>query len=70
MTAVSKGDAQSIVVGRGRIGLVFDAGLIETVATNGARIGANIPTPHGDGVPFFDFKAGAGGFGGLCIGSE
>ena len=58
MAAVAEGNRQTVVVGRGRVGLVLDGGLVEGVAADGAGIGANVPGPHGDRVPLLDLKAG------------
>ena len=58
VAAIAEGNGQTIVVGRGRVGLVLDGGLVEGVAADGAGIGANVPGPHGDRVPLLDLKAG------------
>jgi hypothetical protein len=39
------------------VGLVLDAGLVEVVAADGARVCADGPAPHRDRVPLFDLKA-------------
>jgi len=45
-----------------RVRLVLDRRLVEVVAADGARVGADRPRPHRDGVPLFDLKAlGASG---------
>lgn len=58
MAAISEGDREAVVVGRGRVGLVLDRGLVERVAADGAGVGANIPGPHGHRVPLLDLEAG------------
>jgi len=60
VTTISKGNAEAVVVGRRRIGLIFNTRFIERIAANGARIGTNIPTPQGDRIPFFHFKTRSG----------
>jgi len=56
--AIPKCNTQSIIIRGRRIRLIFDAGFVEGITTYGAGVGANVPGPHGDGVPFFDFEAG------------
>jgi hypothetical protein len=50
-------DAESVVVRRTRIGLIFDGGLVYGIATYGAMLRARIPRPHCHGVPFLDFES-------------
>ena len=47
-----------------RVGLVLDGRLVQVVAADGARVGADGPGPHGDRVPLFHLEAGARGGGG------
>ena len=70
VAAISKGNAESIVVGGRWIGLVLNGRFVETVAANGTRIGANIPTPHGHGTPFLDFETRRSAFGGFFLGLQ
>ena len=58
VAAIAEGNGQTIVVGRGRVGLILDGGLVEGVAADGAGVGTNVPGPHGDRVPLLDLKAG------------
>lgn len=37
--------------------LVFDGGLVQIISTNGTGVGADIPGPHGDSVPFLNLEA-------------
>lgn len=37
--------------------LVLDGGLVEVVAADGARVGADVPGPHRYGVPLLDLEA-------------
>ena len=58
-----------------RVRLVLDRRLVEVVAADGARVGADGPGPHSDGVPLLDLEAlgagrqrrGGGGGGGLGL---
>lgn len=69
MATIPKSDTQPIIIRQTRIRLIFNGGLVERIAANGAGISANVPGPHGDGVPFFDFeeRAWGRGFGGLFL---
>ena len=69
MATIPKSDTQPIIIRQTRIHLIFNGGLVERITANGAGISANVPGPHGDGAPFFDFKErGRGrGFGGLFL---
>jgi hypothetical protein len=62
VTTVSKGNRKTIVIRRRGIGLVFNRRFVEGISANGARIGADIPRPHGHGIPLFYFKARCVGF--------
>lgn len=67
VAAVSKGYRQTVVVGRRRIGLVLDRGLVQRVSADRACVGTNVPRPHGHRVPFLDLEprvCSRGGFGG------
>ena len=61
MPTIPKRNAQPIVIRGTRIRLIFDGRFVERITTDGAGVGANVPGPHGDGVPFFDFEARRGG---------
>ena len=37
--------------------LVLDARLVETVAADGARVGADVPRPHRHGIPLLDLES-------------
>lgn len=37
--------------------LVLDGGLVEVVAADGARVGADVPGPHRHGIPLLDLEA-------------
>ena len=43
VAAVPKGNRQPVLIGRRRVGLVLNAWLVERVAANRARVGANVP---------------------------
>lgn len=60
MGAAAEGDGEAVGVVGGGGGLVFNGGLIEGVAADGAGVGANVPGPHGYGVPFADLGWGVG----------
>ena len=60
VAAIAEGNGQTIVIGRGWVGLILDGGLVEGVAADGAGVGANVPGPHGDRVPLLDLEAGRG----------
>lgn len=46
MSAISKCNAKSIVIGRAGIGLIFNGGFVDGIATDGTMLGAGIPAPH------------------------
>ena len=48
VTAVPKGNTQSIIIGMAGIGLIFDGWFIEGITADGTGVGADIPGPHGD----------------------
>ena len=60
VAAIAEGNGQTIVIGRGWVGLILDGGLVEGVAADGAGVGTNVPGPHGDRVPLLDLEAGRG----------
>lgn len=43
MTTISKRDGKSVIIGRRRICLIFNARFVERISTNGAGISTNIP---------------------------
>jgi len=51
MPAVPPCDAEAVLAGGRRVRLVLDAGLVQAVAADGARIGADGPRPHRHRVP-------------------
>ena len=51
VSTISKGNAQPIIIRGRRVGLVFDGGFVERVSADGTVLGANIPGPHGNGIP-------------------
>jgi len=65
MATIPKSDTQPIIIRQTRIRLIFNGGLVERITANGAGISANVPGPHGDGVPFFDFEERSRG---ICVG--
>lgn len=54
MRAAAEGYGETVGVVGGRGGLVFDGRLVEGVTADGAGVGADVPGPHCDGVPFAD----------------
>lgn len=37
--------------------LILDAGLVEAVAADGARVRADVPRPHRHGIPLLDLES-------------
>ena len=54
MRAGGKGNRESILVGAAGTRLVFDGRLVERITANCTCVSADIPRPHGHGVPFYN----------------